>query len=256
MTIIKYEWHDLKVTSSDEDGDQTPMRPQEELEIRRLRLFRDLRDEVFQSLMQAAFLQRFPRGVELIRESEPADMLHIVVEGLVQMFSTHHGRETTIGFVRPLGTFILAAVLRDQVNLQSARTLERSRVLMIPAERVRLAMAKDAGFMTAIVAELAMGYRNTVKELKNHKLRTGPERLANWILRAQSFQNKLERVEIEMEKRVLAARLGMTPENLSRAFNVLKGAGIKVEGSIIHVESTKRLSAFAKPNPLIDDYST
>ncbi len=232
------------------------MRPQDESEVRQLRLFRDCRDDVFDSLMQAAFLQRFPRGVELIRESEPADMLHIIVEGLVQMFASHGGRETTIGFVRPLGTFILAAVLRDQVYLQSARTLERSRVLMIPAERVRSAMAADSGFMSAIVGELAMGYRNTVKELKNQKLRSGPERLANWILRAQRFQGKSDRVAIEMEKRVLAARLGMTPENLSRAFNVLKAYGITVQGAEIRVDSRDRLAAYAKINPLIDDFTT
>ena len=148
------------------------------------------------------------------------------------------------------------AVLRDQVYLQSARTLEKSRILMIPAESVREAMLNDAGFMRAIVAELAMCYRNIVKDLKNQKLRSGAERLANWIVRAEKFQNGSGEIEIKVEKRVLASRLGMTPENLSRAFNTLAPYGIEVKGPIIRIHDHTDLTAFAKPTPLIDDHTT
>lgn len=231
------------------------MRPEDASEIRDLRLFRDCAQETFDSLVEAGFLQRFPPGVELIHENDPADFLYIVVDGLVEMFATHAGRETTIGFVHPLGTFILAAVLRDQVYLQSARTLEKSRILMIPAESVREAMSRDASFMRAIVGELAMCYRNVIKDLKNQKLRSGAERLANWIVRAEKFQNGSGEIEIKVEKRVLASRLGMTPENLSRAFNTLAPYGIEVKGPIIRVHNPADLTAFAKPTPLIDDHS-
>ncbi|MGI9423793.1 MAG: cyclic nucleotide-binding domain-containing protein [Hyphomicrobiaceae bacterium] len=232
------------------------MRAEDASEIRELRLFRECSDETFSDLVAAAFLQRFPAGVELIQENEPADFLHVVVDGLVEMYAVHNGRETTIGFVHPLGTFILAAVLRDQVYLQSARTLERSRVLMIPAENVRHAMDNDRIFMTSIVSELAMCYRNLVKDLKNQKLRSGAERLANWILRAHDRQEADGVVRIRVEKRTLAARLGMTPENLSRAFNTLGPYGIEVRGPEIHIHNIDDLQLFAKPNPLFDDFSS
>lgn len=232
------------------------MRAEDATEIRELRLFHDCRQETFDGLVEAGFLQRFPAGVELVRESEPADFLYVVVEGVVEMFATHDTRETTIGFVHPLGTFILAAVLRDQVYLQSARTLERSRVLMIPAENVRRAMAEDTAFMTAIVNELAMCYRNVIKDIKSHKLRTGAERLANWILRTHGAQGANGSVKIKVEKRVLAARLGMTPENLSRAFNTLSPYGVDVSGPSIAIRDLEDLRKFAKPSALIDDYTT
>lgn len=232
------------------------MRAEDASEIRELRLFRDCSDEAFDVLVEAAFLQRFPAGVELIRESEPADFLYVVVEGLVEMFATHLDRETTVGFVHPLGTFILAAVLKDQVYLQSARTVERSRVLMIPAESVRQAMAADQAFMTAILGELAQCYRNLVKDIKNQKLRTGAERLANWIIRANSYGNGDGVVTLRVGKRSLAARLGMTPENLSRAFNTLKPYGVEVNGSEIRIVDIADLTKFAKPHPLIDDHTT
>ncbi|SJZ97370.1 helix-turn-helix domain-containing protein [Consotaella salsifontis] len=230
------------------------MRQEDIDRVRALRLFRDVADETFETLLRASFLQRFPRGLTLIRESEPADFLHVVIEGAVEMFAAGNGRETTISLVHPIGAFILAAVLKDQVNLQSARTLEPSQILMIPAVSVRQAMERDPAFMSAIVAELATGYRTVVKDLKNQKLRTGAERLANWLLRQEKERGAGGKVEIDVEKRTLAALLGMTPENLSRALATLKQHGVAVRGAQIEINERDRLVRFAHPDPLIDDY--
>ena len=232
------------------------MRPEDAGVIRELELFRACSDKTFAGLIEAAFLQRFPAGVELISEGEPADFLYILVDGLVEMHATYFDRQTTVGFVHPLGTFILAAVLRDQVYLQSARTVERSRVLMIPAESVRQSMMSDGAFMSAIVAELALCYRHLVKDLKDQKLRSGAERLANWILRANNGGAKNGVVHLRVEKRTLAARLGMTPENLSRAFNTLKPYGVEVRGPEIHILDIVDLENFARPHALLDDRTT
>ncbi|MBB3289094.1 MULTISPECIES: cyclic nucleotide-binding domain-containing protein [unclassified Rhizobium] len=228
------------------------MRSENAAAIRSLELFRDVQDDSFHSLIEASYLQRFPRGVTLIRESEPADFLYIVVEGLVEMFAATETRETTLDIVAPVGVFILAAVLNDEVYLQSARTLEPSSILMIPAGRIRLAMETDPAFMRAIVMELARGYRRTIKDLKSQKLRTSAERLANWLLRADKDQGRHGTVEILVEKRILASRLGMTPENLSRAFSTLKSCGVRVEGSRVEISEPAALVGFAKPDTLID----
>jgi CRP/FNR family transcriptional activator FtrB len=229
------------------------MRPGDAEEVRALPLFRDCRDDVYTELLANSFLQRFPPGVELIHEHDPADFLHVVVEGLVEMGASHAGRETTLSFVRPYGTFILAAVLKDQVYLQRARTLEKSRVLMIPAPAVRAAIHADNGFMAAVVVELATRYRDTVKELKNQKLRTGAERLANWLVRHHAEQGAAGTLSIGVEKRVLASRLGMTPENLSRAFATLGAYGVEVQGPKVVLSDLRSLERLAKPTSLIDD---
>lgn len=232
------------------------MRPGEAEEIRALPLFRDCADDAFANLMANSFLQRFPSGLELIQEDEPADFLHVVVEGMVEMGGSYAARETTLSFVRPYGTFILAAVLKDQIYLQRARTLEKSRILMIPALAVRETMRRDVGFMTAVTAELATDYRSIVKELKNQKLRTGVERLANWLLRHHALQLGGGTLQIGIEKRALAARLGMTPENLSRAFGTLKAYGVEVKGPRVLLHDEAELERMAKPTPLIDDFAS
>ena len=59
-----------------------------------------------------------------------------------------------------------------------------------------------------------------------------------------------------MEKRRLASFLGMTPENLSRAFKGLEPYGVKVTGNHIQITDADDLERFAKPSPLIDDHAT
>jgi len=58
--------------------------------------------------------------------------------------------------------------------------------------------------------------------------------------------------QLPVEKRRLASYLGMTPENLSRAFNKLKPHGVVVSGQNICITDLTALVDFAKPDLLID----
>lgn len=231
------------------------MRPENAAKVRQLELFATGNEATFLSLTETSFMQRFPRGVVLFLENEPADFLHVVLDGTVELFAGSAKRETTLDIIHPVGVFILAAVLNDEIYLQSARTLEPSEILMIPAQRIRAAMESDHGFARSIVMELAKSYRRTIKDLKGMKLRTGAERLANWLLRAEREQGGKGRVEIRVEKRILASRLGMTPENLSRAFSTLRLHGIRIDGSRVEIVKPA-LIEFAMPDPLMDDPET
>jgi CRP/FNR family transcriptional activator FtrB len=213
-------------------------------------------DANFETLMQAAYLQTFPAHLDLITEGDPADFLYILIEGCVELYARSNERETALEIVHPFGTFILAAVLKDAVYLMSARTYMRSKILLIPSENIRDVFQKDAAFARAIVVELAGCFRSVVKEHKDLKLRTAVERLANRLLRYHRDQGGREWLELPHDKRLLASLLGMTPENLSRAFNTLKPYGVEVEGARIHLKDIPSLETLAKPNPLIDDRDT
>ena len=209
-------------------------------------------DANFDELISAAFLQRFPQHMTLINEGSLPDFLHIVIEGSVELYGVHDHHETTVDIIRPVTTFILAAVIRDEVYLKSARTLVPSQILMIPAQTVRNVFDRDHAFARAIVNELADRYRAVVRALKNEKLRTSAERLANWILQADAKQGHQRNIELAFEKRTLASSLGMTPENLSRNLALLSKYGVRSSGRDIVIEDTKALERFAKPNALID----
>lgn len=145
-----------------------------------------------------------------------------------------------------------AAVLNNDVCLQSAQTLTATRVLMVPAELVREQMSEDPAFMHAVVFELARAYRRLVKELKAQKLRSCAQRLANWIVKESLANDGADVVTIPYEKRILAAYLGMTPENLSRSFANLASHGVHVQASAIRITDKAGLLQFAAPSSLID----
>lgn len=229
------------------------MREDDQRVVRQLGLFTDMAESNFAELMRVAYLQTFPPRVQLITEGEAADFLHVLADGAVELFARSNGRETTMAIVRPVSTFILAAVLKDAPLLMSARTIEKSRILLIPSKDIRSVMAHDAAFDRAIIAELASCYRAVVKAQKDLKLRSGPERLANYLLRQHAVQGGNGQLVLETDKRTLAAQIGMTPENLSRAFSTLKPYGVVVSGANIKLTKLTDLEMLAKPNPLIDD---
>ena len=224
-------------------------------EVRKLHLFAGMSDTHFSSLMRGSYVQNFPPLVDLIEEGDPSDFFHVVLSGSVELFSRWNGRETSMATVRPVSTFILAATIRDAPYLMSARTLEKSRIALIPSQDVRATFGLDAEFARAMVAELAQCYRSVVKNSKDLKLRNSLERLANYLLRQQKHAGMAEEFELRLEKRRLASSLGMTPENLSRAFKNLQSYGVRVDGTRITISDRADLERFAKPNPLIDDFS-
>lgn len=224
-------------------------------DVRDLALFADMDQSHFEILMRGSYVQNFPPRIDLITEGDSPDFLHVVVTGSVDLFSSWNGRETSMATVRPVSTFILAATIKDAPYLMSARTLEKSRIILLPSEDVRQAFEKDGAFARAIVTELSQCYRAVVKNTKDLKLRTSLERLANYLLRQMGRAGSNE-FDLLMEKRRLASFLGMTPENLSRAFKGLEPYGVRVDGNHIKVTDTENLIGFAKPSPLIDEHST
>jgi len=232
---------------------ELPLRPSELAQLQNLPLFRDMKAEHFAGLLDAALLQQFPAGAVLIREGTQADFLHVLIDGLVEIFSEQADGELGISLIRPVSTFILAAVVVDQTYLNSARTLAPSRILLIPAARVHAVFDKDVAFARMIAKELALAYRGSIKKLKGYMARSTVERLANWILtEARSEDGSLV---IPFDRGTLASHIGTSRESLSRSLAVLTRHGIRVRGREIIIDNRPQLEGLAHPQQLIDDPS-
>lgn len=221
-------------------------------DIRTLFLFRNVAEDTFQNLMRASYDQTLPQNMALIQEGAPADFLHVVVEGLVELFASSNGREATMAVVRPVSTFILAASVRDAPYLMSARTLERSQILLIPSADLRAAVKSDPQFAQNAIEDLAGCYRSSVRHTKNLKLRGARERIAAYLLRQSRLMGGAAGFNLPVEKRLLASYMGMTPENLSRVLKTLAEDGCKIDGSRVIITDRTRLGALADLSLLLD----
>jgi CRP/FNR family transcriptional regulator, transcriptional activator FtrB len=229
------------------------LRPHELAQLKALPLFSKMTENSLASLLDAALLQQFPTGVILIHEGDHADFLHVLVDGLVEIFTEQDGGEWGISLINPISTFILAAVVSDQPYLNSARTLSDSRVLLIPAQSVRAIFEQDIAFARIVAQELAFAYRSTVKKLKGYMARSSVQRVANWILAEANRDSSQANIIVPFDRGTLASHIGTTRENLSRSLAMLTEHGVRIRGREIVIDSKELLEAFARPQRFIDD---
>jgi len=106
----------------------------------------------------------------------------------------------------------------------------------------------DKAFARAVVGELSRAFYGVVAELKNQKLRTCRERLADGLLRTNAKIGGKGQFAIPVDKRTLASRLGMTPENLSRNLRSLADRGcVVIRGRNVTLGNPAALAAIAGP---------
>jgi len=197
--------------------------------LRSVALFARVSDAHLRSLAASASLRQVPARIVLFAEGDRLDSLHVVVKGAVELYSEHSGRRFTVAVVRATRPLALASVL-VQRNPLSARVLERSELLVVPAPSVAELLGRDPAFAGAVAQELAGECHEIIEDFRSHRLRTTTERVANWMLRCDESTGRTGRFVIPYDKRVLASYLGMAPEHLSRSFSALASAGVVVSG--------------------------
>ena len=232
------------------------MRAGERPEIAQLPLFAEMNEEQRDRVFAASLLQVFPPQLTLFDVGQKPDFLYVLVDGLVELFTTNGDRDSTLAIVEPVTSFILAALVTDQPFLMAARTLKSSRVMLIPADLLRDVIKQDGALMQEAMRELAIGYRNMVRALTDMKLRQSTERLGNFLLLESQKRDGDMNLQLRGEKKLLASLLGMTPENLSRAISALSKHGVSVNGSNITITDHAALVEFACPDPFQDIFES
>jgi CRP/FNR family transcriptional activator FtrB len=144
--------------------------------------------------------------------------------------------------------FVPGAVLFNERYTISARTLGFCRMLLLDAERVRAEAAGSAKFAMHLSRAMAGQFRVAIRQVLDLKSRNAAQRLANFLLKIVD-SSSCPAPEIPMRKRNLAARIGMTPETLSRTLQVLADNGLVVRGRQIIVRDRERIKAFCGPDP-------
>jgi CRP/FNR family transcriptional activator FtrB len=205
------------------------------------------------ALLQNAVLHGIASGTVLFEQGEVPNFQHIVVSGSVHLFGrSSEGREVLIEAVEPPDLVIPAAVVTGLPYLMQARVPEPSRFLLIHAEVFRAAVASDAVLAREVIGSLAGQFRRMVRQIKNLKLRSAPQRVGCYLLALSKRQGTPDRAVLPYEKNLIASELGITRESFSRALSALQGAGIAVQGETVSLLDPARLAAECMPDPLID----
>lgn len=204
-------------------------------------------------LLQKAITHSVAAGSILFEQGEQPTFQYIVLAGSTHLFGrSKEGREVLIEIVRPGDLVIPAAVVTEAPYLMQARVMEASRFLLIDGDTFRNVMAEEPDLARAIIASLAGQFRRMVRQVKNLKLRSAPQRVGNYILNLSREQGSSDRVVLPFEKNLIASELGMTRESFSRTLSALQRDGIAVQGDTIQIVDMERLAAVACPDPLID----
>lgn len=221
--------------------------------LTRVSLFRDVPRASLEAITHGALLQRFPKGTALFEQGRIPDFLHVLLEGSVELIGVaDDGRQSVVEIVHPIDSFILAAVLTGTPYLMAARVVDPARILLIPAAALRTEIARSPALALTMMASLARQFRMMVRQIKNLKLRTSTQRLGCYLLTLSDEHGVAEEFALPYDKRRIAARLGMTPENLSRAFAALRELGVTTRGNRVRCADLVALRAECRLDRLID----
>lgn len=198
-------------------------------------------------------VQLCAKGETLCVEGMPVREVGIVLSGAVELYGCcPDRREAVIEILHPQEGFGFADALGESGHLAAARMLHPGEVLWLAVEAIERAMATDTALGRLVYRMIAQRTHSLIRQVKDLKLRTGTQRLGCFLLRLIDEGNDPARARIPFPKAVLASRLGMTPETLSRALGQLREIGLEVRGSHVHLLDRARIEAVCRPHPLID----
>jgi CRP/FNR family transcriptional activator FtrB len=221
--------------------------------LARTPLFAAFSDETLRKLAARSALRQFDRDEILFRAGDPPAYLHVLLGGSVQLSAaTAGGREAVVELLRPIDVFLMAAALVSQPYLLSARTVEPSQILLIPLDQLLGELRTNPELTLALLGSMATQYRHLVREIKNLRLRTAAQRLAVYLLRLVENEGHDQGAHLPHDKKLLADRLGMTPESFSRAIAELRQHGVDVRGEDVRITDADELRQFCRLDQVLD----
>lgn len=204
------------------------------------------------SLLSHAEVRSYPKGRILFEEGGSPDCLFVLMRGMVELFTGKGKKDIVVLILWPNDVFMPAAALYDEPYLLSGRTLAPSSALLMNARHVREQVSNCPELAERVTRVMAGQFRMAVRHIKDLKLRNGPERLGAFLYRLATETGKNGYADLPVAKAILASRLGLSAESLSRGLQTLSEHGLTVRGSRVIITDRERLSKFCGPDPLID----
>lgn len=218
--------------------------------LSRLPLFTELSGEDMAHLAAATREKRLPRGELLFQRGDHPKGFYVVVWGQVKLaFSSPQGNEKVVEILGPLQSFGEAVMFMDRPYPVFAEALADTLLLHIGSVAVFDQLAQDPKFARKLLAGMAIRLHSMVRDVESYSLRSSTQRVIGYLLQEAHSEPSSPRAEqtltLPTSKQVIASRLNLTPETLSRIFHDLSEARlITVQGKHITLHDVDKLSRY------------
>jgi CRP/FNR family transcriptional regulator, transcriptional activator FtrB len=222
------------------------MRPGVEA-LQALALFAACTPAVLTQLNDVADLERLGPNEVLFREGVRLDELNILLSGYAITTRTRpDGEDAFADIVEPIKPIALPVVLLGGLSPIGARTVTPARVIVISAPELRPLITKVPALRSSFFDYALNDLQELTQENYRLKLYTSTQRLAAYLL---SLANEPEvspaRFVLPFEKRFLAAKLGCSQVNMSRAFAALRSLGVSTRAGVVVIRDVPTLREYA-----------
>lgn len=215
--------------------------------IRQTPILGGLSQDALMDLVRDAAVMRHDQGYLLFSQGDDADAFYVVLSGWIKVYRlTSSGAEAVVGIFTRGQSFAEAAAISGGVYPASGEAVTDVRVLKISARRLfeRIHKAPEIGL--ALLASTSQHLHLLVRQIEALKAHTGAQRIAEFLLELAPEESGGCVVELPYDKALIAARLGMKPESLSRAFHKLKNHGVDIKQRHAEIRSLRELRDFTE----------
>jgi CRP-like cAMP-binding protein len=209
-------------------------------------LFQGLGDDALGRLLAGAGIAALAQGQSLFLQDEPADRFFLVLSGWIRLYRLgDDGSEATVSVVGAGETFAEAASFAAAVYPVCADAVAPARVLCLAKKAFEEAIAADGTIALRMLASLSHRLRRLVVQIEQLQVKSAPQRLAAFLVGLSPRLAGAVTFVLPLPKALIAQRLGMRPETLSRAFAALRRQGVGRRGNEVSIADVAALVRFA-----------
>jgi len=221
--------------------------PQRHTEIcRQSLLLSNCPDDIAAAILDRAVVRHVPRGAALFEQGDAAHSIYIVVDGWVKLYRlTVNGTEAVVGVFTRGRSFGEAAAFRSDVYPVSAEAVTDCELVQVPAAHLLDLMRSRPEVCVGILSATFAHLHALVEQVEQLKAQTGAQRVAQFLLSLAPCDSGACTVTLPYDKILIAGRIGMKPESLSRAFARLKPLGVTIRQNHAAIADVARLVQFA-----------
>jgi len=214
--------------------------------VSRIAVFRGLKPDTIQRVIAPATVVTLEERRPLFRQGEPATAFFIVVDGWIKLYRiTFSGEETVIHVFTKGGSFAEAVAFTGSRYPATAEAVSDARVVRIPADHVVRCIRENPDIALAMIASTSQHLHHLVQQVEQLKAQSGVQRVAEFLASLCAIDHGSSMIALPYDKVLIAARLGLKPESLSRAFAKLRTVGVEVRASHVAIRDVARLRRLA-----------